>query len=506
MITLSASGGSVTFTFDGNSTYLNDGQITVPVNSLALIIDESDMATFRKAASNDIFVSANIVEFGMTKAELESWYKANMVGSTSGGGGVTSGEVQTMIDESISGKADTSYVDQSISGKANSSDVYTTGQTSGATEIANALSAKLDATAYTVDVSVNSASTNPVQNQTLYGELRVGGGTSKVEIDFNTGGYVPEGVTQLEVNPTTTDTWAYYNFYNGSTNLGNYRFTNWNSFEVDNNLEGSSYVISGETVIITYPASLGVTRIAKDSGNSDWAFEAVIETPAVPLKDVVSGKADSSAVAEEISAAVSGKMDTSAYTVDTSVNSASTNPVQNQALYYVLSYIYSQLPYLSVIENGDFEGSGNTNFLYKPSGGNAQYCTIQDGIGKDNSRGIVVTNTTAGQQFDTELFVKMNQIIKLGTKFHIEFDYKANKTINGVSTQSHGNPTEYHYWDCIGSINFTDQWQHFSKTLTVSSDMAGTNNDFQTICFTLGATADAEYYFDNFVITVEQKL
>lgn len=134
MITLSASGGSVTFTFDGNSTYLNDGQITVPVNSLALIIDESDMATFRKAASNDIFVSANVAEFGMTKAELESWYKANMVGST--GGGTDTGTVQTMIDESISGKA-------------NSSDVYTTGQTSGATEIANALSAKLDATAYT---------------------------------------------------------------------------------------------------------------------------------------------------------------------------------------------------------------------------------------------------------------------------------------------------------------------------------------------------------------------
>lgn len=138
MITLSASGGSVTFEFSGNSTYLNDGQITVPVNSLALIIDESDMATFRKAASNDIFVSANIAEFGMTKAELESWYKANMVGATGGGSGsgVTPSEVQTMIDESISGKA-------------NSSDVYTTGQTSGATEIANALNAKLDTTTYT---------------------------------------------------------------------------------------------------------------------------------------------------------------------------------------------------------------------------------------------------------------------------------------------------------------------------------------------------------------------
>ena len=106
MITLNASGGSITFEFSGNSTYLNDGTIEVPVNSLALIIDESDMATFKKAASNDIFVSANIAEFGMTKDELESWFKENAVGST--GGGVDSGTVQTMIDQSVSGKTDIS--------------------------------------------------------------------------------------------------------------------------------------------------------------------------------------------------------------------------------------------------------------------------------------------------------------------------------------------------------------------------------------------------------------
>lgn len=114
MITLNASGSSVTFTFDGNSTYLNDGTITVPKNSLALIADESDMVTFRKSASNDIFVSANIAEFGMTKDELIAWYKANAVGST-GGGGVTPSEVQTMIDESVSGKADSSAVTAEIS-------------------------------------------------------------------------------------------------------------------------------------------------------------------------------------------------------------------------------------------------------------------------------------------------------------------------------------------------------------------------------------------------------
>lgn len=108
MITLSKSGNSVTFTFDENSGYLQNGTIDVPVNSLALIIDESDMATFRKSASNDIFISARYDEFGMTKAELEAWYKENMVGSTGGGGGVTPEEVEEMIDEAVSGKIDSS--------------------------------------------------------------------------------------------------------------------------------------------------------------------------------------------------------------------------------------------------------------------------------------------------------------------------------------------------------------------------------------------------------------
>lgn len=107
MISLSKSGSTVIFDFNNNSGYLQNGTIEVPVNSLSLVIDSSDMVTFKKSASNDIFVSALASDFGMTKAELEAWYKENMVGET-GGGGVTSGEVQTMIVESISGKADTS--------------------------------------------------------------------------------------------------------------------------------------------------------------------------------------------------------------------------------------------------------------------------------------------------------------------------------------------------------------------------------------------------------------
>lgn len=87
-IQLSKNGNAVKFDFDDNSHYLNDGTIEVPVNSLTLVTDESDMFTFKKAASDDIFISGLYSEIGMSKAELIAWYKDNMVGSTGGGGGV----------------------------------------------------------------------------------------------------------------------------------------------------------------------------------------------------------------------------------------------------------------------------------------------------------------------------------------------------------------------------------------------------------------------------------
>ena len=113
MITLTKNGNAIVFTFSDNAHYLFDGTIEVPVNSLTLITDNSQMATFRKSASNDIFISATYAELGMSKSELESWFKENACGSTGGGGGasgITSGEVQSMIDASISGKANTSAV------------------------------------------------------------------------------------------------------------------------------------------------------------------------------------------------------------------------------------------------------------------------------------------------------------------------------------------------------------------------------------------------------------
>ena len=99
MISLEKTGNAIKFTFDDNGHYLQDGTIEVPVNSLTLVTDDSDMFTFKKSATNDIFVSGLYSEIGMTKAELISFYKNNMVDSF-----INADEAQSLIDSSISGK------------------------------------------------------------------------------------------------------------------------------------------------------------------------------------------------------------------------------------------------------------------------------------------------------------------------------------------------------------------------------------------------------------------
>ena len=105
---------TIKFTFTDNDRYLYNGEISLPLNSLILELDASDMVIFKKI-DGDVFVTFLISNSNFdTKEDLEEFYATSMVGSTGGGGGITSGEVQTMIDESISGKADTSAVTESI--------------------------------------------------------------------------------------------------------------------------------------------------------------------------------------------------------------------------------------------------------------------------------------------------------------------------------------------------------------------------------------------------------
>jgi hypothetical protein len=183
MITLQKIGDAIKFTFSGNTHYLQDGTVEVPVNSLSLTIDDSGFATFRKSASNDIFISATYGELGMTKDELVAWYKENMVDG--GGSDITSGDVQNMIDASISGKQDTLIAGENIS-------------ISG-----NVISAEGDS--ITIDPSLDSGSTNPVANSAI---------TNAIDAKANKGVFSGISITLMNEHPG-----AKFNKDNGEFNV-----------------------------------------------------------------------------------------------------------------------------------------------------------------------------------------------------------------------------------------------------------------------------------------------
>ena len=212
MITLTKVEQGIEFAFDNSSHYLFNGEIIVPVNSLSLVFDESDMVTFYKANSNDIFISANIGEFGMTKAELEEWYASDMVSASEG---LTPEEVEELIDDALLDYYNTDEIDTALALKQDISGMtaYTTTAVTDAlntvvtahtantnihvsAEDKNTWNSKQDLLVSgtniktinnesllgsgniviqggggTVDPSIDSGSTNPVENRAIYNKF-----------------------------------------------------------------------------------------------------------------------------------------------------------------------------------------------------------------------------------------------------------------------------------------------------------------------------------------------
>lgn len=168
MITFSVlSDSAVKLTFDGNSHYLQDGEITVPKNSLALVKDESELITFIKAATGDAYLSFHIEDTNFASyTELENWYKANMVSAYGGGGGGGNASITSVTQaqyEQISGSADPStlYV-ISDAPAVDISNYYTK------TEVDDLLlNVEID-----VDTAITQDSTNAVEGGAIYDALQ----------------------------------------------------------------------------------------------------------------------------------------------------------------------------------------------------------------------------------------------------------------------------------------------------------------------------------------------
>ena len=153
----------------------------------------------------------------------------------------------------------------------------------------------------------------------------------------------------------------------------------------------------------------------------------------------------------------------------------------------------------NLVANGNLAGDLNANYFSKESpSSEIKTAAIVAGAGKNHSRGIVVKSAdeaAGADAWNTQFWIKANQSLPIGTKLHVEFDYAASQAAK-ASTQSHGeNPGQYIIWHCIGDVNFTTEWQHFSADVEVAADMA----NMQCIAFNLAEVKTAtEYYFDNF--------
>jgi len=172
-----------------------------------------------------------------------------------------------------------------------------------ANNLQNNINSKLDATAYTptvVDSALNSGSTNAVQNQALYSELRIDNGQTETTLTFENrySTNYPNGSTKLIVEVVGDGKHSTIEFFNDNSPLGNINIDIYGGgIHVYVSFDGATYEISGTTVIINYPTVTTVTKI-KASNDSNYVFKAVVAN-ATSLKDQVVANTTALGVVED---------------------------------------------------------------------------------------------------------------------------------------------------------------------------------------------------------------
>lgn len=370
----------------------------------------------------------------------------NVISATGGGGGggITSSEVQSMIDESISGKADTSslatvatsgsyndldnkptiptvptsntaftndaqyatsgYVDSAVSGKANSSDVYLKSETSGATELATALSGKqatlvsseniktinnesilgsgnitIQGGGGEVSSAITSGDTNAVAGGAVFDAVVYSGNTYNTELTFNADGYAENWVVRqsaitIDVSGYTSNTTADYHFENSDGRDLGYAHIHKNitSFWTIwyNNENNCTITTDGDTATTATITDIpsGTVKVRRTS--EDNPPKAIIsgDTQDTWIKDALDEHRDNTTIhitaAERTSwnnkSNFSGSYNdlTDKPIPDSALNVVSRNPVQNQALFSELRIDGEGEAETTLV----FDGNDSTNY------------------------------------------------------------------------------------------------------------------------------------------------
>ena len=130
MISINKQGNAIVIEFTDNDKYLFNGTIEVAPNELMIVIDESNMATFKRSTNGDTLFSQliNKIQIGGTNVTKDTILDEFAKIGFAIGGSVNSVNGQTgdvIITASNVGAYSKNEVDNLLNSKANSADVYT---------------------------------------------------------------------------------------------------------------------------------------------------------------------------------------------------------------------------------------------------------------------------------------------------------------------------------------------------------------------------------------------
>ena len=146
-------------------------------------------------------------------------------------------------------------------------------------------------------------------------------------------------------------------------------------------------------------------------------------------------------------------------------------------------------PWTDIIINGDLTGDDMSCFYTRVYPATVPtLSTVTDGAIKIHSPAKVK------EDWDTQFWVRLPQIVPDGTKFKFRFDVKASANTR-VNMEFHNEPATYLVWNPIGDISVDNEWHTYEFEEQVPSECEGR---FQSVAFDLTKDNDIIYYFRNF--------
>lgn len=189
MISINKQGNAIVIEFTDNDKYLFNGKIEVAPNELIVVVDQSDMVTFKRASNGDVLFSQlvddiQIAGSPVTKDTVIDQFA--LIGFTSGGGGAVSSVNGQTGDVIITPASLNVYTRAEVDAAINAE---TTERQKQDSALGGMIAATKTELASKQDTLVSGTNIKTINGQTLIGEGNIeiqGGGTITVDSELST--------------------------------------------------------------------------------------------------------------------------------------------------------------------------------------------------------------------------------------------------------------------------------------------------------------------------------